>query len=120
MEFYSAFSYHDKSSKMTIPAIHNIFFLDIAVVIILMITAYLSKRLGEALKKTAFYKLLYAASACILAAVVVNTFAANRLFSHLNNVMNTISIAMRFLAGLVSVFACLQYWKWLFSEIFKN
>ena len=105
---------------MTILNIQNLFFLDIAVVIILMIIAYLSKRLGEALKKPAFYKLFYIGATCIIAAAIVNTVATNRQFSLSNNVMNPISIVMRFLAGLISVFACLQYWKWLFSEIFKN
>ncbi len=105
---------------MTLLNIQNVFFLDISVIIILMIIAYLSKRLGEALKKPAFYKLLYTGVACIIAAAIVNTITTNKLFSLSNNVTHTITMLMRFVAGFISVFACLQYWKWLFSEIFKN
>lgn len=105
---------------MTILNIQNIFFLDTAVIIILIIIAYLSKRLGEALKKPAFYKLFYTGAACIIAAAILNAIAINSLFSFSSNAAHIISMAMRFVAGFISVFACLQYWKWLFTEIFKN
>ena len=105
---------------MNVVNIQNVFFLDLSVIIILMVIAYLSKRLGEALKTPPFYKLFYTGVVIIIVAAIFNTISSNRLFPITHNLYNTISMAMRFFSGFISVFACMKYWKWLFSEIFKS
>jgi uncharacterized membrane protein len=84
-----------------------------------MVIAYLSKRLGEALKTPPFYRLFYIGVAVIIIAAITNIIATSRAFPVPYNLYITISMIMRFFSGFISVFACMQYWKWLFSEIFK-
>ncbi len=120
MEFDGVVSYHEEGAQMNLFIVQNVFFLDIASIIILIVIAYLSKRLGEALKTPPYYKLLYGAVGLIIAAAIVNAFAANELVKLSAGPLNTVSMIIRFFSGIISVFACLQYWKWLFSEIAKG
>ncbi|MCI0474010.1 MAG: hypothetical protein L0Y76_10560 [Ignavibacteria bacterium] len=120
MELGRPVSYHEESAEMNLFNIQNTFFLDISTIIILIVIAYLSKRLGEALKTLPFYKLLYGAVGFIIASAVLNSFAVNNVLDISIKTLNTVSMGIRFFAGIISVFACLQYWKWLFSELFKN
>ncbi len=105
---------------MNVPAIHNIVFLDIAVIIIFVVLAYLSKRLGEALKKPPFYKLFYIGGLLIIGAVLINAISANDIIIIVPGFSDIFTMGMRFFSVILAVFACMQYWKWLFSEIFKK
>lgn len=120
LEFNCSIPYNEESQKMNLLIIQNIFFLDLSVIIILMVIAYLSKRLGEALKTPPFYSLFYIGVVVIIVAAIINTIATSRVFPISYNLYTTISMVMRFFSGFISVFACIQYWKWLFSEIFKT
>lgn len=120
MEFNYSIPYNEESQKMNSLIIQNVFFLDLSVIIILMVIAYLSKRLGEALKTPPFYILFYIGVVVIIVAAIINTIATSRVFPISYNLYTTISMVMRFSSGFISVFACIQYWKWLFSEIFKT
>ncbi len=105
---------------MNIAAGHTLVFLDIAVIIIFLVLAYLSKRLGEALKTPPFYKLFYVGAAVIAATMVVQTFSMNTDTPFVPRVSNTVLMGIRFLSGFVAVVASLQYWRWLFSEFVKR
>ncbi len=60
MELCCTFSNNEESSEVSIFTMNSIVFLDIAVITILIVLAYLSKRLGEALKTPPLYRLFYA------------------------------------------------------------
>lgn len=105
---------------MILPDMHTIVFLDIAVIIIHTVLAYLSKRLGEALKKPAYYKLYYIGIALIVVAVIVNTIALNTIVFVKPDVTSTVLMGLRCASGLLAVFASMQYWQWIFSELFKQ
>lgn len=98
----------------------NIVFLDIATITILLVLAYLSKRLGEALKTPAYYKLFYVGSGLIVVAAFINTLLSNNLLGSSQTLYSLILMTVRFICGLVAVVTCLQYWKWLFSEFFNK
>jgi hypothetical protein len=99
--------------------IYNIVFLDSAVLIMLFVMADLSKRLGEALKTPPYYKLFYVGVCMIVTAVLINTIFVNSILVVSHAISTITPMALRCCTGILAVFACLQYWKWLFSEIFK-
>ena len=99
---------------------NSVVFLDIAVVTILLVLAYLSKRLGEALKTPPFYKLFYAGAAFVLFAALSNTIFAINFTVGVYKFSNMVLMALRFFCSIVAVFTCMQYWKWLFAEFFKG
>lgn len=99
---------------------NGIVFLDIAVITTLIVLAYLSKRLGEALKTPSFYKLFYVGVALIAIAALFSAFFAQNINVTIIKFSNIILMALRFLCCIVAVFTCMQYWKWLFSEYFKG
>jgi hypothetical protein len=88
--------------------------LDCSVVISMLILAYLSKRLGNALKIRPYYLLLYVTA--LLVAVAGGIDIAAMSFSVMNWPQSTLYI--RSIAGCIAVGVCLRYWKWLFSEFF--
>jgi hypothetical protein len=91
--------------------------LDIAVIIILTVLAYLSKRLGDALKKPPYYKLYYIGIILVLAGVIINTISASDVIPAAQRLFEGISTGLRCVSGVLAVFASLQYWRWLFNEI---
>ncbi len=95
----------------------SLFFFDLSAVILMAVLAYLSKRLGEALKIGPYYKILYATGILIVCAIVLDM--VNEAVT-LNLPISVISISMRFAAGVAAFLVCLKYWKWLFSEFFRN
>ena len=98
----------------------SIVFLDIAVITILIVLAYLSKRLGEALKTPHFYKLFYVAVVLMVVGALFTLFYAQNVNVTISKLFNIILMALRFICSIVAVFTCMQYWKWLFSEFFKG
>ena len=98
----------------------SVVFLDLAVIVILIVLAYLSKRLGEALKTPPFYKLFYVGVVLIVAGALVTLFFAQNANMSISKLINTIVMAIRFICSIVAVITCMQYWKWLFSEFFKG
>lgn len=97
--------------------IQHIFFLDISVMFILYVLANLSKRFGEAMKKPPFYKLFHLSLGLILVSFLINTVTANATASTIHLSSQVVSMGLRCVAGILSVFSSLQYWKWLFAEI---
>ena len=94
--------------------------MDIAAIVILSVLASLSKRIGEALNVASYYYLFHVSIILTIIAIILNTEFYNTYVTISPEVSDLISIIIRLLAGLISVFACMQYWKWLFSENFKR
>ncbi len=105
---------------MNIPDMHTIVFLDIAMIIILIVLAYLSKRLGEALKTPPYYKLYYVGIVFVVISVLINTISINEVLTVMPEITKTVPMGLRCVSGLLAVFASLQYWQWLFSELLKQ
>jgi hypothetical protein len=92
----------------------SVIMLDFSMVISMLILAYLSKRLGDALKIKPYYTILYAAAFLVVAASVCDVTV--RLFSI--SFPPVVSLAVRCCAAAASIGVCLRYWSWLFSDIF--
>jgi hypothetical protein len=101
--------------------LEGLLILDVAMAIILVVLASLSKRLGEALKILHYYKFMYAAIVFIVVASLTDTLSASWTIPHLNSMLSRlIPNLLRCVAGVVSVISVLPYWKWLFSEFSKH
>ena len=94
----------------------GIFFFDVATVIFMMVLAYLSSRLGEALKIPSFYKILYGTAGLVIAASVLDVVAGIIPIPS----SSMVSMLMRFSAGVIACIVVLRYWIWVFSEFFKH
>ena len=88
--------------------------LDCSVITSMLILAYLSKRLGNALKIRPYYLLLYVMAILIVVADGIDLAALS--FSAAHWPLGTLII--RGIAGCSAFGVCLRYWKWLFSEFF--
>ncbi len=95
---------------------HFLFFFDIATMLLMLILAYLSKRLGEAMKIKAYYKILYCTAFLVLAATGID-FATTTLSFHISEY---IPLVMRLLSSIAAFLVCLRYWNWLFPEFIKS
>lgn len=120
MEFNYSVSYHEKCAEIGASNMQNIVFLDIAIIILFIVLAYLSKRLGEALKTPPLYKLFYAGVILIIVAVLINTISVNNLIPFVSEFFDTVSMAVRFGSCFLAIVVSMLYWRWLFSEIFKS
>jgi len=87
---------------------------DCAMITIMLILAYLSKRIGNALKIKPYYLLLYVTAILIVVAGIIDLAALS--FSVVRWPPYTLYI--RGAAGCMATGVCLRYWKWLFSEFF--
>jgi protein-S-isoprenylcysteine O-methyltransferase Ste14 len=91
-------------------------FFDISFIIAMLVISYLSKRLGDALKVAPVYKLLYVTSAFVAIASIIDIVSV----SYNVTTMPLVSMALRFIAGAVSLIVALRYWSWLFSEFLRK
>ncbi len=85
--------------------------LDISSILLMVVLAYLSQRLGVAMKIKPFFTIFYVTSIMILCASgidFISVYFNNHLFPLL-------TLAIRFIAGLAAFVVCMVYWKWLFS-----
>jgi len=89
---------------------------DIQSITIMIVFAFLSKKLGEALKIPPFYKILYATALCIATASVIDIVSS----SYHIPTLPLVSMALRFIASAGAFFITLRYWKWLFSEFLRK
>jgi hypothetical protein len=80
----------------------------------MLILAYLSRKMGEALKIFPYYLVLYAAACMVVAAgsidIAVRAQAAG--------VSAAWPAVLRCCAGAAALAVSLRYWKWLFGEFF--
>lgn len=94
----------------------GLFLFDASAVISMIIVAYLSRRLGEALKVKPFYRILYV-TAAVIAIVSVSEFFLNN--AHVM-ISTSITSGIRFAAAILGFAVGLRYWSWLFSEYLRK
>jgi hypothetical protein len=88
--------------------------LDVSVITSMLILAYLSRKMGSALKIRPYYIILLAAAMVIAAASGIDV--GMRAFTIVSP--SIIPLVMRGCAGAAALCVCLRYWSWLFSEFF--
>jgi hypothetical protein len=94
----------------------TLFFFDMSAVTTMLVFAYLSKRLGEALPIKPYYIILFFTSAAIVAASGIETIPQSLSLKFISLLTYTIRCA----ATGVAFFVVLRYWKWLFAEFSKS
>ena len=93
-----------------------LFIFDCATILLFLLLAHLSYQLGSALKIAPIYRLLY-----ISIALVFSAFGLDSLrYGFTVHVPDYFSAILRFVAGILAVFATLPYWHWLFKEHLKR
>lgn len=97
-------------------SLHSLAFFDMSAVIAMFVLAYLSRRLGDALKIKPYYKILYITAFCIICASILDIVSLSIFISSIS----IISLALRFIASAWAFFVCLRYWNWLFSEFLSD
>jgi hypothetical protein len=80
----------------------------------MLILAYLSRKMGEALKIFPYYLILYAAALIVVAAGGIDI--AVKAQAH--GVSPEWPAILRCCAGAAALVISLRYWKWLFGEFF--
>jgi hypothetical protein len=80
------------------------------------VMAYLSRRLGEALKVPPYYRVLYVTAVLIAVAAIIDTIANDiNLY-----VPQSIPMLVRLVSACAAFFVCLKYWNWAFSEYLRK
>jgi len=92
------------------------FLFDVTVVTMMLVFAYLSKRIGEAMHIRPYYKVFFGTSAAIVAAAGFETIPQPLSFESVAILTNFI----RFAASIAAFAVALRYWKWLFAEFSKK
>jgi hypothetical protein len=95
---------------------HSLILFDASAVIIMVIIAYLSRRIGEALKVPPYYRLLYLTSLLIALTAIGDTVGNDIKIV----ISQDIPLCLRFVSAASAFLVCLRYWNWLFSEYFKK
>jgi hypothetical protein len=93
-----------------------LFFFDATAVVMMLVLAYLSKRLGEAMHIRPYYIILFVTAALILAASGLETIPRPLSFEFIGPLANS----LRFAASAAAFLVALRYWKWLFAEFSKK
>jgi chromate transport protein ChrA len=96
--------------------LYSLPFFDLGTILCMIVLAFLSKRLGDALKLKPYYKTLYVTAIGIASSLTIDIVSSTFHFTSLS----IISMSIRFVACGLSFIICLIYWNWLFSEILKN
>ena len=87
---------------------------DYSMVLIMLILAYLSKQLGDAMKTPPLYLAIYGAIVLIVVASGCDIAAGFLSFT----IPSLVTLGMRLGAGIIALGVCIRYWNWLFSEFF--
>jgi len=94
----------------------SLFFFDVSSVTLMIVLAYLSKRLGEALVIRPYYRILFFTAAAIVGASGLDTIPTVYNYAFVPVLTNI----LRCTAALVALMVTLRYWKWLFAEFSKQ
>jgi hypothetical protein len=95
---------------------HTLILFDASAVVIMIIIAYLSRRIGEALKIKPYYRILYLTSL-----VIALTALGDNLLNDVNvHVTQIIPMGLRFASACTAFFVSLRYWRWAFSEFLRK
>jgi len=93
-----------------------LFFFDVTAVTMMLVLAYLSKRLGAALQIKPHYTIFFITSAVIVMVSGIETIPYELSLRSVSVATN----AMRFAASAVALAVALRYWSWLFIEFSKK
>jgi len=93
-----------------------LFFFDVAAVTMMLVLAYLSKRVGEAMHVKPYYTILFATAAAVVAASGLESIPRSLSFE----IITIITASIRFAASAVAFAVALRYWSWLFAEFSKK
>ncbi len=97
--------------------IHSSILIDAASVTMIFVLLVLSRKLGEALKKRPFYKILYLSIGLIAGAAIISIIASSGILTDsISEVITVVSMVLRFISVSVAVVVLVNYWKWLFNE----
>jgi len=94
----------------------SLFFFDVSAIAMMLVFAYLSKRLGEALALKPYYVTLFATSGAVIVALCLETIPQSLSYG----AVSIITYTLRCAAAGVAFFVVLLYWKWLFAEFSKK
>jgi len=95
---------------------HSLILFDASAILTMIIMAYLSRRLGEALKVKPYYRILYITSVVVAISAVVETMSHDISI----HVPQSVPMLFRLASACVAFFVCLRYWKWAFSEYLRK
>jgi hypothetical protein len=95
---------------------HSLILFDASVVVIMVIIAYLSRRIGEALKIKPYYRILYLTS-FVVALTALGDTILNDINIHINQF---ILMGLRFVSACTAFAVSLRYWSWAFSEFLRK
>jgi len=96
--------------------LHSLIIFDASVVVIMIIIAYLSRRIGEALKIKPYYRFLYVTS-IVIAITAIGDTILNDITIHVPSI---IPMSIRFCAAVCAFVVSLRYWSWAFSEYLRK
>jgi hypothetical protein len=95
---------------------HSLILFDASAVVIMVIIAYLSRRIGEALKIKPYYRILYLTS-FVVALTALSDTMLNDINIHINQF---ILMGLRFVSAGTAFVVSLRYWSWAFSEFLRK
>ena len=97
------------------PYLESILLFDVAAIGLMLLIAYLSRRLGDALKIPPYFRLLYLAVLCIIVASFIDIYkdTQNTSVLYLANILRVSS-------GIGALAVCFRYWNWLIPEYIKK
>jgi len=93
-----------------------LFLFDVTAVIMMLVLAYLSKRLGGAMHIRPYYLIFFVTAALIVVASGLETIPQPLSFDF----AGTLTDSLRFVAAAAAFAVALRYWKWLFAEFSKK
>ncbi len=96
--------------------LHTLALFDASAILTMIILAYLSRRLGEALKIPPFYRILYVTSVFIALAAIGETISSDIGLT----VPQSIPMLVRLASAGTAFLVCLKYWNWAFSEYLRK
>jgi hypothetical protein len=97
-------------------ALHSLILFDASVVVIMIIIAYLSRRIGDALKIKPYYRILYLTS-IVIALTALGDIILNDINIHIDPI---VPIGLRFISACTAFLVSLRYWSWAFSEYLRK
>jgi hypothetical protein len=95
---------------------HSLILFDASAILAMIIIAYLSRRLGEALKIRPYYRILYVTAVFLAVAAVIDVIS-NDFNIH---IPQGTPMIVRLASAGTAFIVCLKYWNWAFSEYLRK
>ncbi len=93
----------------------TLFVIDITMIVLLMVLANLSQRIGDALRIPKYYTIFYGSVAIVTAVGFIDTVLVSSNFTNADSV-KLITAMIRVIAVVISIPVALRYWHWLLKE----